>query len=182
MPAIQRTPGRAAIFFLSQHFFEDLAAHAGHLWARFSMSPVGLAQDEVVAGGSIFELQHEDTDAGACSSSRFSVSEQQDLFPGGADRFLRDSTRGRTCSGGSMPLTSAQASFSSSVKQQQSPFQHSLALRQPQGRFWQGNGRLASLSLAKGVAGSGNPNVTKRWLISVSTTTTSRGRTPNFAP
>jgi hypothetical protein len=55
-----------------------------------------------------------------------SASEQHDFlrFGGGVGLARRDSTSGRTCSGGSIPFASAQRSFSSSVKQQQSPAQH----------------------------------------------------------
>ena len=63
---------------------------------------------------------------------------------------------------------------------QQSPFQHSSALRQPHGRSWQGNGRLRSLTLPDEAAGKGNPNVTNRWLTSVSAATARRSRVPLF--
>jgi hypothetical protein len=65
-----------------------------------------------------------------------SGSEQHDRFFAG--RATRDSTSGRTCAGGSIPLASAQRSFSSKVKQQQSPFQHSSALAHAHGRDWHG--------------------------------------------
>lgn len=104
-----------------------------------------------------------------------SASEQQDFFFGVFGRAFRDSTNGRTCSGGSTPFSSAQVSFSSMVKQQQSPFQHWSAVRQPHGRLWHGYGTPPDGLLRFG-AGNGNPNVTIRWLTKVSTTMTPRRR------
>jgi hypothetical protein len=51
--------------------------------------------------------------------------------------------------GGSTPFSAAQASFCSSVKQQQS-FQQLSALMQPQARVAHGNGLLKSFSLGRG--------------------------------
>jgi hypothetical protein len=75
------------------------------------------------------------------SSSHFasaaSCAEQQDDFFGFeqhadfAFRAARPATVGRTCSGGSIPRASAHVSFSSSVKQQQSPAQLSSDAVQP---------------------------------------------------
>jgi hypothetical protein len=63
-----------------------------------------------------------------------SASEQQDFFFDRIGWPRRDSTNGRTWSGGSTPRAMAQLNFSSIVKQQQSPFQHCADVRHPHGR------------------------------------------------
>jgi hypothetical protein len=91
------------------------------------------------------------------SGCSVSFAQQSDFLVHDADRFFRALTIGRTCAGGSIPLSSAQASFSSSVKQQQSPFQQSSAETQPQPRFSQG---YTTVSIETGddrTAGKGSP-------------------------
>ena len=127
MPATHRTPGSFAgvgTFFFSEQLDVGFAGHDGQP-ATVPASQAG------------FSLQHvggADTDGSGTGSD----SEQQDFFFGVAGRDLRDSTRGRTCPGGSTPFASAQVSFSSMVKQQQSPFQHWSEVRHPHGRDWHG--------------------------------------------
>src|SRR5688572_24879806 len=71
------------------------------------------------AGGS---PSHFASAASSCAEQHdFFGFEQQDDFAFRAA--ARAATVGRTCSGGSTPRASAHASFSSSVKQQQSPAQ-----------------------------------------------------------
>ena len=109
-----------------------------------------------------------------------SCSGQHDFFLVAIGRYdLRVSTSGRTCDGGSMPLTSAHSSFSSSVKQQQSPFQHKSELAQPHGRNWQGYG--ADASDVQRTNGNGSPNATMRWLTIASIAIASR-RLPSVKP
>jgi len=134
-----------------------LAAQWGH-----SASGVASHADfslQQVAAGFVF-AQHiggAETDGSGAGSD----SEQQDFFFGVFGRAFRDSTNGRTCSGGSTPFASAQASFSSIVKQQQSPFQHCSEVRHPHGRDWQGYG-TPSVGFLRLGAGNGNPNVSIR--------------------
>jgi hypothetical protein len=91
-----------------------------------------------------------------------SFAQQSDFLVHGVDRFLRASIIGRTCAGGSIPRSSAQASFSSSVKQQQSPFQHSSAETQPQPRFSQGYRTVSVETGDDRTAGKGIPRTANK--------------------
>ena len=78
-----------------------------------------------------------------------SSSEQQDGLCDVAQQSafaFRAATAGRTCGGGLMPRASAQASFCSSVKQQQSPAQPCSDVEHPHEWFWHGNGTGAPAS------------------------------------
>ena len=75
----------------------------------------------------------------------------------GLARVFRAATVGRTWAGGSMPRASAHANFSSSVKQQQSPCQHSSALPQPQTWPWHGYVAAAPFAARVRAKGTGNP-------------------------
>lgn len=123
MPTTQRTldslSGVGAVFF-SQQFGLALAAQWGHS-ASGAASHTDFSLQEVAAG---FRFSQHVGVAETDGWRAGSASEQHDFFFGAVGRDLRDSTSGRTCSGGSTPFSSAHVSFSSMVKQQQSPFQH----------------------------------------------------------
>jgi hypothetical protein len=99
-----------------------------------------------------------------------SASQQHACFFVGLGACWRDATSGRTCSGGSTPLASAHRSFSSRVKQQQSPAQHSSEVRHPHGRLWHGYG-VSPSGFGRRV-GTGTPTAPSSWLTSVSANST----------
>jgi hypothetical protein len=156
MPTTQRTP--AGVFFSQQFFDSGLAAQWGHSASSAASHADFSLQDDVAGFCFVQHVGWAETDGSGVGSA----SEQQDFFlADGAGWERRDSTRGRTCSGGSTPFASAQASFSSREKQQQSPFQHCSEVRHPHGRDWHGYGTPSVGFLWLG-AGNGNPNVSIR--------------------
>jgi hypothetical protein len=121
--------------FVAQQLEGAFAAQHGHVATGWS--PPGVVPAHPASPAPSFGFWQQ----GRASEdpARFLAAQQlEPLLTGDGRLAFRNATRRRTCSGGSMPFASAQASFSSSVKQQQSPAQQCLALVHPQGRYWQG--------------------------------------------